>query len=228
MKTLRILILEDDRSIRNTWMDAFGDWCAEAGDYNADVKEAHSEESARETVAGSWTPDIAIVDHMLSGGTGFSFASWILGKYSHVQIFVTTAYGTKSEEGKKIWSLYQELLSQHHGRVTYRDKFGKSSAVVNELKEPMIRCIKYIGGQVEGVLKQLLHHIPTCSPQMIEFLRSLSPYMSARIILFTGEIGSGKTFLAEKMHDVRRNLGISDGKFVRCNQRFNSHPKSGI
>lgn len=217
MKTLRILILEDDRSVRNTWRDAFGDWCAEAGDYNADVKEAHNEESAREVVAGSWTPDIAIVDHMLSGGgTGFSFASWILGKYSHVQIFVTTAYGTKSEEGKKVWSLYSELLSQYPGRVTYRDKFGELSAVVNELKDPMIQRIKYIGGEVEGVLKQLLHHIPTCSPQMIEFLRSLSPYMSARIIVFTGEIGSGKTFLAKKMHDVRKELKISAGSFAKA------------
>ena len=112
-----------------------------------------------------------------------------------------------------VWQGYEKLRARHPDRVSYRDKMGDPDSIIGELEAPILALLDRFMGKESSELQELLTRVPTQSSQMREFLASIAAHLSARVIVLGGEIGSGKTYLSEIIHEARKALGLTSGEF---------------
>jgi len=208
MKSVQILIVEDNFGMRENWKIAF------QNKWKDSLPECLLYFAGGETdamdICKTCTPDLAIVDHRLTDGSGLSVTKSLLQLPQKISIFVTTGYAMDdNDHGSKVYKDYSKLIEANRGRLFFREKAGKKAgAVIQELKGQIISAINEIDNQYPPGIEELFKFFPTSSIVMRSFLESLGPYLDSDTLFLKGKIGSGKTFLARTIHKVRQNLGM--------------------
>jgi len=213
---LQILIVEDDPEHRNVLCEEIKD-DPDIKNYNLEFAESFDE--VKEIWANnfaSYPPDIAILDHRLSGsGDGADVAKWLLEKSPSLRIIVHSAYPNDSVNGQDASDVYTELSDQYN--IVFLEKDTRKNIPVWEgvIRPELLKKIKAVKGEMSESFRNLCARLCAYSKSFTECLKYVGKVMSTDInVLLLGENGTGKEMVAREIHNgsKRRN-----GPFIPVN-----------
>lgn len=192
-----------------------------AGLFRPDVRQAGSYPEAMSTLEGDWNPDIVIVDHNLGddvmGRTGYEVAEHLLDAYPDAFVIAATGHANERRDGigDAVFMRYK-LLEKQYGteRLFFIEKIAKGEADIFHQVKPHIEAhVRKMNGEISPMIQAFQNSLPSESDSMRQVINKLASSMGGRMLLLTGEPGSGKSHIAKVVHDVRNVLGLTQGTF---------------
>ena len=205
---LQILIVEDDPEHRNVLCEEIKD-DPDIKNYNLEFAESFDE--VKEIWANnfaSYPPDIAILDHRLSGsGDGADVAKWLREKTPSLKIIVNTAYPNQDVAGKEAFRVYCSLPNTTFLEKKIKTRLTNGSVesipVWDQIRPLLLEAIKSVRGEMSASLQDLCTKLCAHSESFKRCLESVEETMTTDSnVLITGESGVGKEEIARAIHSL--------------------------
>lgn len=205
---LQILIVEDDPEHRNVLREEIED-DPDIENYNLEFAESFDEvKKIWANNFASCPPDIAILDHRLSGsGDGADVAKWLLEKTPSLRIIVNTAYPNQDVDGKEAFRVYCGLPNtaflEKKTKTRLTNGSVESIPVWDQIRPLLLEQIKLVRGEMSASLQDLCTKLCAHSESFKRCLESVGKTMTTDSnVLITGESGVGKEKIAMAIHSL--------------------------
>lgn len=187
-----ILIVEDEATVRRLWKDMFDDTWPDKVLIHEAVSFAQVQGLCRDK---TFRPDIAVIDHRLSGERRGHFVAQLLReKYHGIHILVATQY---ADDTNADGTLEQELYPTG---CKYFDK-GGDKWIDDTCKGDITQMISEVLNELTPEMKSLMSDLTAISPRMKEIVKDIVKHASHEApILILGESGVGKEEIARVIH----------------------------